>query len=152
MFLHFFFQTNIIISQGQPTVDDDAGLAGVGGAKVVGDDALVASLVREGDSPQVQDGGVLHHASADAGHVGRGALVVSLHMGVVLRLGVSEQLLVLAPREGHGGGAAARRRAGETHVAAEDRHRGFGLCCDLWFRDVVWRKWKGKKNVREGRR
>lgn len=87
----FFLQPNssfhiITTSQQQRTVDDEACLVGVGRAKVVGDDTLVTALVCEGDFTQVQDSGVLHHSSACARHVS--ALVVSLHVGVVLRLGV----------------------------------------------------------------
>lgn len=108
---------------------------------MVGDDALITSLVGEGDVPQVQDGGVLHHASSSAcastHRIRRAAVVVSAHVGVVLCLGVAEQLLVLAPRELHGGGAAAGGRAGETHVATEDRHRGFRLHRDLGLGKVV---------------
>lgn len=106
---------------------------------MVGDDALVAALVGEGDMAQVQDSGVLHHPSSCRGSVGCCALVVSADVGVVLRLCVAEQLLVLTPREGHGGGAAARGRTGEMHVAAEDRHRSFWLHGDLGLWKVVWR-------------
>ena len=48
----------------KPTINGEARLAGVGGAKVVGDDALVTALVGEGYAAQVQDGGVLHHAAS----------------------------------------------------------------------------------------
>lgn len=60
------------------TVDSDAGLVRVGGAKVVTDDALVASLMIEGDVPKVKDGGVLHHSS-----------ITGPHMGEVLYLGLT---------------------------------------------------------------
>lgn len=104
---------------------------------MVGDDALVAALVSEGDVPQVQDGGVLHHASACTRCLRRRTLVVSLHVGEVLRLGVAEQFLVLPPGKRHRGGAAARRRAGEAHVAAEDGHGGFRLHGNLRLWKVV---------------
>lgn len=122
----------------QHTVDNEARFAGVGGAKVVGDDALVAALVSEGDVPQVQDGGVLHHASACTRRLRCRALVVSPHVGEVLRLGVAEQLLVLPPGKRHRGRAAARCRASEVHVAAEDGHGGFRLHGNLRLRKVVW--------------
>lgn len=115
------------IKKKKATIDDEAGLGGVGGAKVVGDDALVSALVGEGDVPQVQDGGVLHHASGRTGRV----------VVIVLHLCVAKQLLVLTPRKGHWGAAAARGRAGETHVAAEDRDGRFRLHGDLGLRDVV---------------
>jgi len=118
----------------EPTVDDKAGLVGVGGAEVVGDDALVPALVGEGDVAQVQDGGVLHHS---VGRRGAAVAVVGAHVGVVLRLAVAEQLLVLAPREGHRGAAAAGRRAGEAHVAAQDGDGGLRLHGDLGLREVV---------------
>ena len=133
------------------TVDSEAGLAGVGGAKVVGDDALVAALVREGDVAQVEDGGVLHHAVAPDDDVGggpsvggvRGAVVGVVGPGRVLHVAVVQQLLVLAPGEGDGRGAAAGRRACEPHVAAQHRHRGGGLHRDLGLGEVIWR---GVKN------
>lgn len=45
--------TALILLILQPTIDDKAGLSGVGGAKVVGDDALVTALVSEGDMSKV---------------------------------------------------------------------------------------------------
>lgn len=102
---------------------------------MVGDDALVTSFVGEGDMPQVQDGGVLHHASTY--RIRCAAVVVSAHMGVVLCLGMAKQFLVLAPRKRHGGGAAARGRTGETHVTTKDRHRGFWLHCNLGLGKVI---------------
>lgn len=78
------------------TVDSEAGLGRVGGAKVVGDDALVSTLVGEGHMTQVQNGGVLHHPP---GLVHRP--VVSAQVGEVLHLSMAEQLLVFAPGKGH---------------------------------------------------
>lgn len=104
---------------------------------MVGDDALVAALVSEGDVPQVKDGGVLHHASAWTGRLRRRALVVSPNVGEVLRLSVAEQLLVLPPGKRHRGRAAARRRASEAHVGAEDGHGGFRLHGNLRLWKVV---------------
>lgn len=104
---------------------------------MVGDDTLVTALVGEGDVPQVQDSGVLHHASDCTRRISRCALVVSAHVGVVLRLCVAKWLLVLSPCKGHGGGAAARGSTGETNVAAEDRHCSFWLHCDLGLWKVV---------------
>lgn len=43
------------------TVDGQPGLAGVGRAKVVGDDTLVPPLAGEVHSVQLQGGGVLRH-------------------------------------------------------------------------------------------
>lgn len=104
---------------------------------MVGDDALVTALVSKGDVPQVQDGGVLHHAaSARSRRLGR-TRAATAHVGEVLRLRVAKQLLILPPREGHRGGAAARSLTSETHVAAEDDHRGFGLRDDLGLGKVV---------------
>lgn len=100
---------------------------------MVADDALVTALVRKGDVAQVEDGRVLRHACGGGG----GALGLSAHVGVVLRLGASQRLLVLAPGEGHGGRAAAGGRAGESHVAAEDRRAGFRLNGDLGFGKVI---------------
>lgn len=56
---------------------------------MVGDDALVAALVGESDAPQVQDGGVLHHASSRPRRLGRTGAVTP-HVGEVLRLGVAK--------------------------------------------------------------
>lgn len=104
---------------------------------MVGDDALVTALVGKGDVPQVQDSGVLHHASTCTCRVRCSALVVSAHVGIVLCLGVAKQLLVLTPSKGHGRGAAARGRTGETDVATEDCHCSFWLHGDLGLWKVV---------------
>ena len=113
----------------KPTVDAEAGFVRVGGAEVVGDDALVFPLLLEGDVSEVKDSGVFHHAT-----------VAGAHMGEVLHLSLTKRLLVLAPREGHGGAAAAGRRAGQTHILAQHR------CClhrvnrDLGLGQIVYRK------------
>lgn len=164
------------------TVDGEAGLAGVGGAKVVGDDALVAALVGEGHVTQVEDGGVLHHTVApgdssggggggggrgtrgrlgrddDGGRITlRGGVGAVGGVGKVLGVAIAQQLLVLAPGEGDGRGAAAGCRAGEAHVAAQHRHRGLRLHRDLGLGEVVWRggmetPWRCEREgtVREG--
>lgn len=69
-----------------PTVDDEPGLAGVGGAKVVGDDALVTTFVCKGDLSQVQDCGVLRYASSSNCRVGPVASMVCLYVGVVFSI------------------------------------------------------------------
>lgn len=107
---------------------------------MVGDDALVAALVSEGDAPQVQDGGVLYHAAAAAGGLWSRPLVV----GDVLHLGVVQDLLVLPPGEGHLRGAAAGHRAREAHVAAQDGHGGFRLHGDLRLGEVVCGRVEGE--------
>lgn len=86
---------------------------------MVGDDALVAALVGEGDVPQVQDGGVLHHAGSCPRGLRR-TWAMTPHVGGVLRLGVAKQLLILPPCKGHRGGAAAHGLTRETHVTAQD--------------------------------
>lgn len=109
------------------TINGEAGLVGVGGAEVVGDDALVAALVREGDVPQVQDGGALHHLP-----------VLGPHVREVLDLGVVQHLVVLLPGKHHGGAAAAGGQAGEADVLAKDSHRRLGLDDDLWLGEIIW--------------
>lgn len=121
----------------QHTIDDELGLARVGGAKVVGDDALVTALVGKGDVAQVQDRGVLHHASARTRQIRRRTLVVSAHVGVVLHFSVAKELLVLTPGKGHGGGTAAGGGTGEANVATEDCHCGFWLYGDLRLGEVI---------------
>lgn len=116
----------------RPTVDNEAHFAGVGGAKVVGDDALVAAFVGEGDAPQVQYSGVLCHCAAAP----RSRPLV---MGDVLHLGVAEDFMVLAPGEGHWRGAAAGYPARETHIAAQDGDSGLRLHGDLRLGEVVCR-------------
>lgn len=101
---------------------------------MVGEDALVTALVCKSDAPQVQDSGVLHHFSSCPWC---DALAWSVHVGVVLHLCVPQQLLILAPHKGHGGGAAAYNSADETHVAAEDGRRALRLDGDLGFEQVV---------------
>lgn len=103
---------------------------------MVGDDALVTALVGEGDVPQVQDGGVLHHAASRPRRLRR-TRAATPHVGEVLRLCVVKRLLILPPGEGHRGGAAAGGLTSQTHVAAEDDHRGFRLRDDLRFGKVV---------------
>lgn len=104
---------------------------------MVGDDALVTALVGEGDVPQVQDGGVLHHAASARPRRLVCAGAATAHVGKVLRLCVAKQLLILPPGEGHRGRAAAGSLTRETHVAAEDNHGGFGLRDDLRLGKVV---------------
>ena len=117
---------------------------------MVGDDALVAALVGKGRVAQVEDGGVLHHAVAPDDDVGggpgvsggggslRGAVVVGVRRpGEVLHVPVGQQLLVLAPGEGDGRGAAAGGCAREAHVAAQHRNRGGGMHRDLGLGEVV---------------
>lgn len=122
-----------------PTIDNDAGLAGVGWTKVVGDDALVTALVCESDMPQVKNRGVLHHTSTHPWCIGCCTLLVCTHVGIILYLSVPKQLLVLTPRKGHGGGAAARSRTGQFHVTTEDGDCGFWLHSDLGLRKVIYR-------------
>lgn len=94
---------------------------------MVGDDALVAALVREGDVAQVQDGGALHHLP-----------VLGPHVSEVLDLGVVQHLVVLLPGKHHGGAAAAGGQAGEADVLAQDSHRCLGLDDDLRLGEIVW--------------
>lgn len=93
---------------------------------MVGDDALVAAFVGEGDVAEVQDGGVLHHLP-----------VLRPHVGKVLNLGVVQHLVVLLPRKHHGGAAAAGSRASEADVLAEDCHRCLGLDDDLRLGEII---------------
>lgn len=94
---------------------------------MVGDDALVAALVRKGDVPQVQDGRALHHLA-----------VLGPHVREVLDLGVVQHLVVLLPGKHHGGAAAAGGQAGEADVLAKDSHRCLGLDDDLWLGEIIW--------------
>lgn len=109
------------------TVHSEPGLVRVGGAEVVGDDALVAALVPESDTAEVQDGGVLHHLP-----------VLCPHVGKVLHVGVGQDLTVLLPGKGHGGAAAAGCRAREPDVPAHHGHRRLRLGDDLWLWNVLW--------------
>lgn len=65
----------------KPTINNEACFVGVGGTKVVCDDALVTALVGESYMPQVQDRGVLHHTSTCPGCL---RCSVCPHMGKVL--------------------------------------------------------------------
>ena len=105
----------------------ELGLVRVGGAEVVGDDALVAALVREGEAAQVQDGGILHHLP-----------VLRAHVGEVLHVGVGQRLVVLLPGERHRGAAAAGGRAGEADVLAHHVCDGLWLSDDLGLWQVIW--------------
>lgn len=109
------------------TINSESSLVGVGGAEVVGDDALVAPLVCEGDVPQVQDGGALHHLP-----------VLGPHVRKVLDLSVVQHLIVLLPGKHHGGAAAAGGQAGEADVLAKDGHCRLGLDDDLRLGEIIW--------------
>lgn len=51
----------------KPTADAETCLAGVGGAEVIRDDALVAALVLKLDAVQMKDGRVLHDSCPVSG-------------------------------------------------------------------------------------
>lgn len=78
------------------TVHSEPGFLRVGGAKVVGDDTLVAALMPKTDTTEVQDGGVLHHLS-----------ILRTDVGEVLHVSIGQNLVVLLPSKGHRGAAAA---------------------------------------------
>lgn len=93
---------------------------------MVGDDALVAPFVGEGDVPEVQNRGVLHHLA-----------LLGPHVGEVLDLSIVQHLVVFLPGEHHGGAAAAGGRAGEADVLPQHSHRGLGLDDDLWLGEII---------------
>lgn len=105
------------------TIHNEPGLVRVGGAEVVGDDTLIAALVPESDTAQVQDRGVLHHHP-----------ILRAHVGKVLHVGIGQDLVVLLPGKGHWGAAAAGCRAREADVLADHGHGGLWLGDDLWLR------------------
>lgn len=109
------------------TVDSELGLAGVGGAEVVGDDALVAAFAGEVDAVQPQGGGVLGDVARQGAHV-----------RLVAHLTLAQRLVVLLPGEGHGRVARAGRRAHERHVGPPQRRLRLRLHRDLRLREVVW--------------
>lgn len=102
------------------TVHCEFGFDGVGRAKVVRNDTLVFPFAAELDTAQPQDGGVLHHFA-----------ILGPQVRIVLHFGIKEQLVVLLPRKGHGGVAAAGSRADETQIGASDGRLRLRLDGDL---------------------
>lgn len=100
---------------------------------MIGDDALVATLVLEFDVAQMEDGCVLHDACSVSGG----------GVGEVLHVGMRQRLLVFPPREGHGGAAAADRHARQTHVFSQHTGCGCRVNRDLRFGQVFC--WGEKK-------
>lgn len=108
------------------TINSESSLVGVGGAKVVGDDALVSALVGKGDVAEVQNGGVFHHLA-----------ILRPHVSKVLNLSIMQHFVVFLPRKHHGGAAAAGSRARETDVLPKDGHRGLRLDDDLRLGEII---------------
>lgn len=63
---------------------------------MVGDDTLVAALMPESDTTEVQNGGVFHHLP-----------ILCTDMGEILHVSIGQDLIVLLPGKGHRGAAAA---------------------------------------------
>lgn len=93
---------------------------------MVGDDTLVTPFMGEGDMPEVQNGGVLHHLT-----------ILCPHVGKVLDLSIVQHLVVFLPRKHHGGAATAGGRARETDVLPKDSHRRLGLDDDLRLGEII---------------
>lgn len=112
------------------TVDGEPSFGGVGGAEVVGDDALVPALAGEVHGTQPQGGGVLRHLGVAAAHL-------DARVCLVVDLAVVQDLVVLLPGEGHGRVAGAGRRADEGDVGAPEGRAGLRLHRDLRLREVI---------------
>lgn len=110
-----------------PTIHGEPGLVWVCGAKVVGDDTLVAALVPERDMTEVQDSGILHHFA-----------ILCTDVCKVLHVCIGQDLIVLLPGKGHRGAAAAGCWARETNVLAHHSHGRLRLGDDLWLWKVIW--------------
>lgn len=121
------------------TVDSELGLGGIGGAEVVGDDALVFALAGRFHMAQLQCGGVLSNLAPIAR--------LGPEMSLVVNLGVVQNLVVLLPREGHGRVAGAGGRAHEGHVGALDGRLRLGLHRDLRFGEIGCSQRVKKKKV-----
>ena len=93
---------------------------------MVGDDTLVTAFVGEGDMPEVQNGGVLHHLT-----------ILCPHVGKVLNLSIVQHLVVFLPRKLHGGAATAGGQASETDVLPKDSHCCLGLDDDLRLGEII---------------
>lgn len=94
------------------TVDSKFGLGGIGGAEVVGDDALVFALAGRFHMAQLQCGRVLSNLAPIAR--------LRSKMNLVVNLCVVQYLVVLLPGEGHGRVTGAGCRAYKGHVGAFD--------------------------------
>lgn len=93
-------------------MDSEFGFGGIGGAKVVGDDALVFALAGRFHMAQLQCGRVLGNLAPIAG--------LRSEMSLVVNLCVVQHLVVLLPGEGHGRVTGAGCRANEGYVGAFD--------------------------------
>lgn len=94
------------------TVDSKLGLGGIGGAEVVGDDALVFALTGRFHMAQLQCGRVLRNLAP--------ITRLCSEMGLVVNLCIVQHLVVLLPGEGHGRVTGAGCRAYKRHVGAFD--------------------------------
>lgn len=96
---------------------------------MIGDNALVFSLISEIHIEEVQDSGVFQHLPT-----------LLLVPGKVLNVGIIEDLAVFAPGRGHGGVTAAHSSAHQGHICASQGHRGLWVHSDLWFREIIWKE------------
>lgn len=93
---------------------------------MISDDALIAAPMAETDMAQEQDGGVFHHHA-----------IPGTDVSEILHLRLVQDFVVLLPRKGHGGTAAAGCRAGKADVLAEDRDSSFWLNYDLGLGEIL---------------
>lgn len=94
------------------TVDSKFGLGGIGGAEVVGDDALVFALAGRFHMAQLQCGRVLSNLAPIA--------CLRSKVSLVVNLCIVQHLIVLLPGKGHGRVTGAGCRAHKGHVGAFD--------------------------------
>lgn len=108
------------------TIDGQLGFVGIIGAEVIGDDALILSLISEIHIGEVQDCGILYHLST-----------LLLVPGKILHLCIIQYFTVFAPGSGHGRITAAHSSACQGHVHASQSHGGLGMHSDLWLREII---------------
>lgn len=114
------------------TVDSEPGLGGIRWSKVVGNDTLVLSLAGKLHITELQGGRILCHLGLTS--------CARLHtqMGLVVDLGIVQDLVVFLPSEGHGRVAGAGGRADKRHIGALEGWLGLWLHCDLRLWEVIW--------------
>lgn len=96
---------------------------------MIGNDALIASLVGKSDTAQVQNCSVFYHHAIPGSDVCK-----------VLHLGVVKNLVVFLPGKGHRRAAATGCGAGETNVFAKNSDSSFWFNNNFGFGKIVWKR------------
>lgn len=108
------------------TINGKLSFLRIGRTKMIGNDALVASLVGKSDMAQVQNGSILYHHPIPGTDVGK-----------VLHLGMVQNLTVLLPGKSHRRAAATGCGARQANVFAKDSDGSFWFNNNFGFGKIV---------------